>query len=246
MCFSATASFAASAVLIAGGATAVGLATRAGRKWVPLAALPVAFGIQQGLEGLVWIGHIRGDPSFSLAAGYGFVFFSHFFWPAWAPFAVAFAEDLPAPRRRLAAFAVVGAAFGALTYAALVLKGALVVAIIESSVAYNGQAAYESFIPSPFHMLLYAAYAGIVLPPFFMSSHRGLRRLGALLTLALMAAMVVYRATFISVWCFAAALVSLGVLLILRDAARARLGARVPDEAAGPARQTPRPRQTAG
>jgi hypothetical protein len=92
-------------------------------------------------QGLVWMGHIRGDPPFSLAAGYGFVLFSYFFRPACAP-----------------------------------------------------------FIPPPFHMLLYAAYAGIVLPPFFTSSRRGLRRLGALLTLALIAAMAVFRTTVISDW----------------------------------------------
>ena len=72
MCFSATASFAASAVLITAGGASLSLAKPHQRLF---AAMPLLFGIQQAIEGLQWLQLDKGESS--LLAGYGFLFFAY-------------------------------------------------------------------------------------------------------------------------------------------------------------------------
>jgi hypothetical protein len=88
MCFSATASFAAAAALIPSGFYAIIKARGTNLHHVPFAAFPLAFGVQQVFEGMVWLqigGHTILDQQ---AAALGFTFFSHFFWLLWVPLSV--------------------------------------------------------------------------------------------------------------------------------------------------------------
>ncbi|WP_422879841.1 DUF6629 family protein [Nodosilinea nodulosa] len=55
MCFSASVSFAASAVLIPVGVYCIRVAL-SNTAYLPFAAVPLAFGIQQGFEGVIWSG----------------------------------------------------------------------------------------------------------------------------------------------------------------------------------------------
>lgn len=73
MCFSASASFTASAVLMPLGLYSTHIARKTGqRDYVPLALTPFFFGLQQLVEGLEWTGIdlARWSPSPA--------------WPAWA------------------------------------------------------------------------------------------------------------------------------------------------------------------
>ena len=63
MCFSAEASFTAAAVLLPAGAVAMRRAYQRDRKYLPLATLPVLFGLQQLFEGFVWTAGHRGNQS---------------------------------------------------------------------------------------------------------------------------------------------------------------------------------------
>ncbi len=57
MCFSAAASFSASAVCAAAGVMAI---RRADRADLPLALIPMIFALHQAIEGLVWMTHAEG------------------------------------------------------------------------------------------------------------------------------------------------------------------------------------------
>ena len=102
MCFSSTASFSAAALLIPIAALGVrripaGLAAER----LPLALTPALFGLQQGLEGLVWLGLEPGGseagdalPAVSVVPAHGglahaaalaYLFFAHAFWLVWMP-----------------------------------------------------------------------------------------------------------------------------------------------------------------
>src|SRR6187402_1838956 len=87
MCFSATASFGAAAVLGVVGGVAVTKAKTSPQK--TFAAIPLIFAVQQLSEGLLWLS-LKND---SLASSqslltYIFLFFAMAIWPFWIPFSV--------------------------------------------------------------------------------------------------------------------------------------------------------------
>ena len=59
MCFSATASLTAGSCLCLGGIYAISQAVQFAPKFIPLAAYPLAFGVQQLIEGGVWFSKHR-------------------------------------------------------------------------------------------------------------------------------------------------------------------------------------------
>ena len=84
MCFSAEASFGAAALLVPSGAYCLRSAVRKMPRWLPLAAVPLVFGIQQCSEGLVWVGLGRDDAALTREASLVYLFFALTFWPCWA------------------------------------------------------------------------------------------------------------------------------------------------------------------
>ena len=63
MCFSAAASFATAAVLIPLGGYTLKTAWQKDQRYLGWASFPLFFGIQQALEGGVWLALGREDPS---------------------------------------------------------------------------------------------------------------------------------------------------------------------------------------
>lgn len=82
MCFSASASFTAGALL-----SMVGTASIIKHKKTPyrfLAMTPLLFGLQQLNEGLIWITHTQEHTTtLTRAMPYSFLFFSLLLWPVW-------------------------------------------------------------------------------------------------------------------------------------------------------------------
>lgn len=66
MCFSPAASFSVGTALLAGGTYATAQAIKKDPRWVPLAAYPVAFGVQQTVEGAVWLDVTASPPESGL------------------------------------------------------------------------------------------------------------------------------------------------------------------------------------
>lgn len=81
MCVSAPVSFLMGAALLPLGAYASHKAEQIDRSYLPLAAFPLAFGIQQILEGIVWLKVDSPNSQLLYIAAFGFLFFSHFFGP---------------------------------------------------------------------------------------------------------------------------------------------------------------------
>ena len=85
MCFSATASFASTALLVPLGISALWRSWRNGRTDLgPLALMPVGFGLQQAMEGALWLelrrGPLEPEPH---GAALAYLFFALAFWPIW-------------------------------------------------------------------------------------------------------------------------------------------------------------------
>ena len=117
MCFSEPVSFAVGSVLIAGGVFAGWKAFNINKRYLPVSQMPTLAGLQQLMEGHVWMGMNNSDPSMVWWAAMGFIFFSWLIWPVWIPFSVYFLE--PAASRRklpLLGFALAGVAFGLILF----------------------------------------------------------------------------------------------------------------------------------
>ena len=212
MCFSATASFTAGVALLV-----VGTATtrRAGRSnGLAFAAIPLLFGIQQILEGALWLTFPAEAPLWNMVLTYVYSFFSHVLWPIYVPIAVLLIEPAPWRRKVLAAIAIAGAAVG-LYLLYFLVRLPLVAQVTGRHIAYLSPHFYAVEA-----MTLYLL--GTCLSSLF-SSHRSVRLFGGAAFLSFMAAYAFYATWFISVWCFFAAVLSCIVLLHFPGGGRPRV-----------------------
>ena len=202
MCFSATASFSASAFLFL--AAAVTLKSVRHRREIPFAAIPLLFGIHQLCEGVIWLTFSHPAPLLNAVMTHAYSLFSHVLWPVYVPIAVVLIEP-PGPRRRiLFAFAAAGLAVGA--YLLYIIVAFPVIAL---PAGHHIEYVSPHFL-NTFTMLLYLL--AVTVTPM-LSSHRMTKIFGALALLSFGAAYYFYMTWFISVWCLFAAILS-GVVLL--------------------------------
>ena len=108
MCFSATASFGASAVLGAIGILAVAKAKSKPQR--VFGSIPLVFAVQQLTEGLLWLS--LKDPGLASCRPfltYTFLVFAMVVWPFWIPFTIWLLEKDQKRKRLIKGFVWVGA-----------------------------------------------------------------------------------------------------------------------------------------
>ncbi len=198
MCFSATASFVASGALATAGVAT--LAKVHDKKAIPFAMIPLLFGVQQAIEGFVWVSF--GTTEFNFVTTYAYSLFSHVFWPIFLPIAVFLMETDTNHRRILKGFIGVG------FFTGLYLLYSITVEPVTSSIV-NHSIAYDS--PHLYPTITLVIYLFATCGSCFMSSHKLVRILGALIFVSFLIAGWIYAESFLSVWCFFAALLSMVV-----------------------------------
>lgn len=221
MCFSASASFiAGSALSIAGVAT---LRMTARKAEFPLATIPLLFGIQQIIEGLIWLSFRDGTSPPDAALVFAYSLFSHVLWPLYVPFAVGLLENVPWRRKVLAACQVAGAAVG--SYLLYIIVAFPVTARIEGQ-----HIVYDS---PHFHIVAVMTLYLIATCASSLLSSRGIIRVfGALSLVTFLAAYWIHAATLVSMWCFFAAVLSFIVYCYFRQERSRAHGGGSPAEAA--------------
>lgn len=203
MCFSATASFTAAAGLGAMGA--VTLREAKTRSRVPIAALPLFFGLQQAVEGVIWLS--AGVPWLHSAAAFAYVLFSHVLWPTYIPLAVGALEPPGRRRAALRVFLVIGVAISVWLFS-YIIRGPVVAACGASGIIYT-----MTLPPIPYGL---AAYVLVTVVSCLISSHKFIRVFGIASIGALAISLWAYLEAFYSVWCFFAAILSAIVYVHLR------------------------------
>lgn len=209
MCFSAEASFAASGVLAV---TSVAIFRQPkDRHSRPLSLFPAIFATHQFVEGVLWLNQDGVLPdAYKAVAVPAYVLIAYVLWPMLVPFAAYWEE----PERRRQWIILVCQAIGLGVGLSLVLgllQGPVDVSATCCSLVYHVNA------PD----LLLAPYLLAVSIPFLASSQRSLVLFGGGITVSCaVAALTASAATFPSVWCFFAAILSAGLYLHFRVAAR--------------------------
>lgn len=214
VCFSATASFAASAILAPVGLYTLGLSWRGDRRYLALAAYPLLFGIQQAIEGFAWLSIESGVTASIQAAALGFLFFAYFLWPLVVPLSAFFVEERRDRRLFFLLLSCIGGLYGFSLYFPLLLNESwLAVEIVQGSILYQPTLIYDGVIPRTGLRIIYAAIIGLAL---LFSSVRTVRTFGAIILLSVIIGFLFFAYAFTSIWCFLAAVLSIYVLRIAR------------------------------
>lgn len=203
MCFSATASFTASAAL-----GVVGIATLAKvknkRDW-PLAFIPLIFALQQLLEGWLWA-VLPKTSAVVLPLTYVYLFFAFLWWPIYVPAVVYLLEKNLVRKIMISILFVGGIIVGAWQYWLFTIHPAPA-QILGRCLNYHLQS--NSFVLPA--ILYLAATIGSCL----VSSRRLVNLFGIITAVSAAVAWWFYFVDFASVWCFFAAVLSLMIYYIL-------------------------------
>ncbi|TVQ16779.1 MAG: hypothetical protein EA367_19230 [Leptolyngbya sp. DLM2.Bin15] len=221
MCFSATASFTISAALLPMGGWCINKAWQGDRHYLPLAAFPLAFGIQQAIEGMVWLGLDAHNSAMVATAATGFIFFSHGFWLVWTPFMALMIETRSRFRQLWQIMILVGMLLAAYFLVPLALNPTwLTVTIQERSLTYILQDLASHPI---LEALGRSLYISTILAPLLLVHQSAVQGLGWLVLGALVIVSRFFSAASVSVWCYFAAVASLYVgYLFSQDIAEER------------------------
>lgn len=202
MCFSASASFAAGTAVLAVGAITLKKAQH--KAELPFAAIPLLFGVQQLIEGVIWLTFRFDAPLLNPAMTFVYSLFSHVLWPLYVPFAVLLLEPVRWRRRALLALLAAGAAAG-LYLLANMLRFPIV------SRALGGHIQYVS--PHFYIAAVMGGYLAGTCISMLVSSHKRVNLFGIVALSSFIASYAIYTQWLVSVWCFFAAVLSVIVLL---------------------------------
>src|SRR5579871_3876926 len=110
MCFSATASFIAGGTLSTiGGATVKQVKKKSE---FPFAAIPLLFGIQQIIEGILWLSFYYNLVLIRAVSTFLFSLFAYSLWPAFVPFSVKLLEPSSVRKKVLSVLQAIGGVVG--------------------------------------------------------------------------------------------------------------------------------------
>ena len=202
MCFSATASFTAGAGLLIVGTVTARRASRPAE--LPFALIPALFGVQQLIEGAIWLTLPDKAPLLNYVLTLAYSLFSHVLWPVYVPVAILLLEPIGWRRRMLFAIALSGAVVGVF----------LLYFIMSLPIVSQVQGHHIIYVSPHFYivavMILYVVSTCVSM---LFSSHGRVRLFGVAAFAAFVVAYVFYNVWLISVWCFFAAALSIIVLL---------------------------------
>jgi hypothetical protein len=207
MCFSAEASFAASGVLAASSVAIARIPKE--KESIPLSLFPAVFATHQFIEGLLWLHHDGHLPDvYQSVAVYAYVLIAYVLWPVFVPL-TAYLVETERPRRLLMLTCqAIGLCVGLAILLGLFRQPPRVSANC-CSLSYQVNAPDSLIVP----------YVIAVCLPFLASARKGLVLFGLGLAASCAAAAVAASAaTFPSVWCYFAAILSAGLYLHFRTA----------------------------
>lgn len=201
MCFSATASFiAGSSLSVIGVKTLKKVRQKAE---LPFATIPLLFGVQQIIEGMIWLSFRFDAPLLNTTMTYTFTLFSHVLWPIFVPYSIWLIETVPWRKKILLVFQLMGITAG--LYLLYLTVSFPLTSVADEHIVYVSLHFYELAI-----MLLYLAATCV---SCFFSSHWVINVFGGVALLLFWVAYWFYTVAFFSVWCFFAAILSIIIYL---------------------------------
>ena len=204
MCFSAGASFGASAVIAVIGIASLKKTTTLSQR--VLAMIPLFFAIQQFIEGFLWIALQNPEyEEYRHALTLGFLFFAWLIWPFYIPFSMLMLEKNIVRRRILLSFLAIG------TFVTCGFLYVMIFRTVVSSVAayhINYMMDFEPPIKWFFGLLYLIPTVGSMM----VSSVKRMWGLGFINFSSYVFSRIFFFGYVVSVWCFFGALASVIIL----------------------------------
>lgn len=212
MCLSAEVSLGAAAILVPAGTVAAVWAWRGDHSYLMIATLPLLFGMQQLVEGLIWIeghaGNTHRVGQYSLL----YMFFTWIAWPIWVPVSAYFLER-GARRNIILLFVIAGAMLGGLQFIPyFVHDGWLTTTFLRWAVRYQDINLLDGLVPRE---VTYAIYVTVVIVPFLLVRDRAIKMFGLLVAGVLVVTYLFFSYAYISVFCFGGAVISIYLLVLM-------------------------------
>ena len=206
MCFSAEASFGASAVLLGIGVVSTNMCATTPQR--VLASIPFIFGVQQFAEGILWLSLSHpGFAHLNYIASDTFLFFAQVVWPTIVPLAVLLLEKDARNKK------VLGAMLGLGMLVSSWLGYCLLTYPVDAEISCS-HILYTTHFP-PYMKHMGVLYLIPTVFPSIISSIKRLRLLGVVILVSYIVARIFSQYYLISVWCFFAALISLVALSVI-------------------------------
>lgn len=205
MCFSASASFVASAAL--GSLGAVVYSKKKNTHDWALSLIPIVFAVQQAAEGFLWLS-IGQNSAFTMLFTSIFLFFAFFWWPAYIPYVAMSLETNPRTKRLLRYVWFLGGSLGLILYGLFLLRP-MPAFIQGSSICYAYYPYSIAFDAFPLIMLV---YIGTTVIAGVFSRHTVFQFFSVAAGVGALIAWFFHTSTFTSVWCFFAAILSVILL----------------------------------
>ncbi|MES2591559.1 MAG: DUF6629 family protein [Bacteroidota bacterium] len=206
MCFSAEASFGASVILGTVGVFTLKKANTTSEKF--FASLPLVFGVQQFVEGFLWIAIENNYVQLQNISTHLFIIIAQIIWPVLVPFSIMLMEPEKKRKSLLNMFLLFGG------IASVYLAYCIAIYSVKSEIDRH-HIFYALGFP---HVNKGAIALFYVIPTAispFISSIKRMKILGALILGTFIFTQYFYTKHAISVWCFFAAIMSAEVWVIM-------------------------------
>lgn len=210
MCFSAGASFGASALLGVVGAVTITKAKTTPQRL--FATIPFVFSVQQLSEGMLWLslknpGLEAGQSFFT----YTFLVFAMMVWPVWIPFTIRLLEKDERTKRIMSILIGIGVVV-------FVGIGCILLLYPVHVMASHHHLHYRFDFPPQVKNLIWLFnllyFIATILAPF-ISGIKRMKWLGVIFLASYLFAIIFYKGFVVSVWCYFAAILSIVVLWII-------------------------------
>jgi hypothetical protein len=206
MCFSAAASFGASAIIFGIGIECFKKSTTVPQKI--LSCIPIVFSVQQYAEGVLWLSLSHSSFLYwNKIATYTFLVFAQVVWPIVVPLSIMLLEKHAINKKILAAMLGLG------VMVSLFLLYCLVAYKVEATISCSHILYNVSYAASPVHPAVFYFLVTVVSP--ILSSIKRVRLLGVVILVSYIVTKIFYEDYLISVWCFFAAAISVIVLSVI-------------------------------
>ena len=217
MCFSASASFTAGAFLIPTGAYCIYSSVELKRyHYIMLAFVPLFFGVQQLIEGGVWLSMAANAERATHYFSVGFLFFSNFFWPFWIPLSAYFiARNKKCSRAWIKLlFAIIGTILGLCAFIpSLIDPNSVQTQMCARSIQYSAHTFLNAILGTSIPKYIYIA---VIIIPLWISRDWAIKLFGTLILVSVIVTYLFYSYAFNSVWCFFSAVISIYVVYLIR------------------------------
>jgi hypothetical protein len=208
MCFSAGASFGASAVLSVIGVAVIKKVKSPDQ--ILFASIPLIFAVQQFSEGFVWLAlSYPAFASLGKVSSYTFLVFAQMVWPLCVPISIVMQEKDVNRKKILKLFAGIGVLVSAYYAHRLWMYG------VHATIAGH-HVAYKQVYPDSWGHVADMLYGIATITPTFLSKTKRMWTFGLAISISYMITAIVYANYILSVWCFFASIMSILIYVIVQ------------------------------